>query len=64
MTIEVHADRELCIGSENCTRYAPNSFETDLEGKITILPGSEDSEESIRTAVQSCPVGAISIVGD
>jgi ferredoxin len=64
MTIKVRADRELCIGSENCTRYAPNSFETDLEGKVTVLPSSEDSDQSIRTAVQACPVGAISIVGD
>jgi ferredoxin len=64
MTIEVRVDRELCIGSENCTRYAPHSFETDLEGKATVIPGSEDSEQSIRIAVQSCPVGAISIVGE
>jgi ferredoxin len=64
MSIHVHTDRERCIGSENCARYAPHSFETDMEGKVKYRPGSEDSEESIRTAVESCPVRALSIEGD
>jgi ferredoxin len=61
MTLEVTTDRDLCIGSENCVRYAPHTFETDAEGKVTVRKGSTDTDAAIRTAVQGCPVGALSI---
>ena len=62
MRIEI--DRDVCIGTENCNRYAPGTFEVDDEGKVTQIGTDVDSEEAIRIAVDSCPTGALSIVED
>jgi ferredoxin len=60
MRIEI--DRDVCIGTENCNRYAPGTFEVDDEGKVVQIGTDSDSEDAIRTAVESCPTGALSIV--
>ena len=60
MRIEI--DRDVCIGTENCNRYAPGTFEVDDEGKVVQIGTDVDSEDAIRTAVESCPTGALSIV--
>jgi ferredoxin len=57
----VRIDRQRCIGAENCLRYAPNTFETDAEGKSVLRPGPHDPDETVRIAVSSCPVGALSL---
>ena len=59
--LEVRIDRERCIGAENCLRYAPKTFETDAEGKSTLRPGPHDPDATVRIAVSSCPVGALSL---
>ena len=60
MRIEI--DRDVCIGTENCNRYAPGTFEVDDEGKVVQIGTDADSEDAVRTAVESCPTGALSIV--
>jgi ferredoxin len=60
MRIEI--DRDVCIGTENCNRYAPGTFEVDDEGKVVQIGTDVDSEDAVRTAVESCPTGALSIV--
>ncbi len=60
-TPDVRIDRELCIGSENCLRYAPATFETDGEGKATLKPEPRDPDDVIAVAVSACPVGALSL---
>jgi ferredoxin len=60
MRIEI--DRDVCIGTENCNRYAPGTFEVDDEGKVVQIGTDVDSNDAIRTAVESCPTGALSIV--
>jgi len=60
MRIEI--DRDVCIGTENCNRYAPGTFEVDDEGKVVQIGSDVDSDDAIRTAVESCPTGALSIV--
>jgi ferredoxin len=60
MRIEI--DRDVCIGTENCNRYAPGTFEVDDEGKVVQIGRDADSDDAIRTAVESCPTGALSIV--
>jgi ferredoxin len=61
MMLNVKTDRDTCIGSENCTRYAPHSFETDEEGKVVYIPNSDDSVERVVAAVRGCPVGALTL---
>ena len=48
---EIRVDRNLCMGSAQCCWYAPNTFDQD-----------DDPAQAIRTAVASCPTGALSIV--
>ena len=60
MRIEI--DRDVCIGTENCNRYAPGTFEVDDEGKVVQIGNDVDSDDAIRTAVESCPTGALSVV--
>jgi ferredoxin len=60
MRIEI--DRDVCIGTENCNRYAPGTFEVDDEGKVVQIGTDVDSDDAVRTAVESCPTGALSIV--
>ena len=62
--MRVAIDRDVCIGTENCNRYAPGTFEVDDEGRAVQIGDGVDSEEAIRTAVESCPTGALSIVDD
>jgi ferredoxin len=60
MRIEI--DRAVCIGTENCSRYAPGTFDVDDEGKVVQIGTDVDDEDAVRTAVESCPTGALSIV--
>jgi ferredoxin len=62
--LRVRIDRELCIGAENCMRYAPNTFETDAQGKSVLRAGPHDPDDTVRMAVTSCPVGALSVEED
>jgi len=58
----VAVDRDLCIGCGACTAMAPSTFGLDGEGKSTILSTADaDSKESIESAKNGCPVGAISV---
>lgn len=57
----VTVDRDRCIGSENCTIYAPTTFRTDDEGIAEVLSSSTDDKEAVSRAVHACPVQALSL---
>ena len=59
---EIRVDRTLCMGSGQCCWYAPNTFDQDDETIAIVTDPEGDPEEAIRTAVDSCPTQAISIV--
>ncbi|MCE2392811.1 MAG: ferredoxin [Proteobacteria bacterium] len=58
---KIQIDQDACIGAENCLRYAPATFETDERGKARTRDGDWDPVESIRIAVESCPMGALAL---
>jgi ferredoxin len=58
---EIRVDRTLCMGSGQCCWYAPNTFGQDDETIAIVTDPEGDPDEAIRTAVESCPTGAISI---
>jgi ferredoxin len=64
MPDEIVVDRELCMGSGMCIVYAPNTFAHDDETKAVVVDPAGDPIESIRNAVQACPMSAIRLVGD
>jgi ferredoxin len=57
-------DRDRCIGSGNCSFYAPNTFDLDDEMKSVVIDPTGDDAGDVRAAVEGCPVNAISIQDD
>jgi ferredoxin len=55
----IEVDRELCIGSGVCIAYAGGTFDHDLEGKAIVRSPSSDALDTIRSAVEGCPMGAL-----
>jgi ferredoxin len=54
-------DRERCIGSGNCSFYAPNTFDLDDDLKSVVIDPAGDDPADVRAAAEGCPVNAISI---
>ena len=52
-------DRDLCIGSGECVRLAPKTFQLDSESKSTVIAQGADSDEVLMEAAKTCPVAAI-----
>jgi ferredoxin len=56
-------DQEKCIGCNTCPLIDPDTFEMDTtiyKAKVKAQP--QEISEKTKTAVSSCPVGAISII--
>jgi ferredoxin len=52
-------DKEVCIGCGTCTVLAPKSFKLDPSGKAEPINPPADDPETIKEAIDSCPVQAI-----
>jgi ferredoxin len=63
-TPRISIDRELCMGSGVCVVYAASTFTQDAESKAVLVDHVSDSIDQIRTAVEACPTGALSIEND
>ena len=59
---EIRVDRSLCMGSAQCSWYAPNTFDQDDETIAIVIDQEGDPAEAIQTAIDSCPTRALSIV--
>ena len=64
MTLEIRIDREKCMGSGNCSFWAPATFDLDDEGIATVIDAEGDADEKIILAAQGCPTQSISIWRD
>jgi ferredoxin len=63
MTIKVTVDQNKCIGCNTCPLVDPETFEMDsatFKAKVKKQP--ESLTDAVKTAIASCPVGAISFV--
>ena len=56
---EIRVDRDLCIGSAQCSWYAPHTFDQDEDAVAVVIDQHGDPEEDIQLAVVSCPAQAI-----
>ncbi len=52
------------MGSGMCIMYAPGTFAQDEQTKAVVIDSAGDPVEAIRTAVEACPTGALSITDD
>ena len=61
MTVIVN--RDACIGCGACAAICDSVFEIDDEGISTVVDEnvSEENQEEIQDAVDSCPTGAIEV---
>ena len=64
MGLEIAIDRERCMGSGNCSFWAPSAFDLDPEGIAVVVDPEGDPEDKIVLAGQGCPTQAISITRD
>ncbi|MER7048559.1 MULTISPECIES: ferredoxin [Streptomyces] len=64
MRIEI--DRDVCIGAALCALTAPEVFTQDDDGLSELLPArpGETHEAKARQAARTCPVQAITAVGE
>ena len=58
----ISVDRERCMGSGMCLVYAPGTFEHDEQTKAIVVDPAGDTIEAIRTAVEACPTGALTLI--
>lgn len=61
MAHEVIIDRALCMGSGNCSFWAPRTFDLDDEGLAVVNDPEGDAVDKLRAASDGCPTGAIRI---
>jgi ferredoxin len=61
--VRVHVDLDKCQGYGNCVGAAPDVFDLDDRGLVTLLTEepSDDRAEDVLQAEKLCPVQAISI---
>jgi ferredoxin len=64
MAVEIRIDREKCMGSGNCSFWAPATFDLDDEGIATVVDAEGDPDEKIILAAQGCPTQSISVWRD
>ena len=57
----IEVDRAICTGSGVCTVYAPGAFAHDDETNAVVIEHAGDAIESVRTAVEACPAGALTL---
>ncbi len=50
------------MGTGMCVMYAPGTFSQDDETKAVVVNVAGDPAESIRTAVEACPTGALTLI--
>lgn len=63
--MEIKVDFDLCQGHAVCMGEAPEVFEVDDKGFLTILQDRPPDElrAKVEQAVKYCPTGAISLEG-
>lgn len=64
MALRIEIDREQCMGSGNCSFWAPGTFDLDDEGIAIVKDPEGDPEDKIVLAGQGCPTQAIAIWRD
>lgn len=52
-------DKTKCIGCGSCVAIAPKSFKLGDDGKAEAIEPAGDPEETVKQAIEGCPVDAI-----
>ena len=60
---EITVDRDRCMGSGQCTFYAPNTFDLDDISVAIVIDAHGDSDDKIDMAINVCPTRSIARAG-
>jgi ferredoxin len=64
MTLKIEIDRDACMGSGNCSFWAPGVFDLDADGIAVVLDTEDPPEDKVVLAAQGCPTQAIRVYKD
>jgi ferredoxin len=59
---QVQIDRQACMGSGNCSYWAPGVFDLDQDGVATVVGDVDEHIDKVRSAAENCPTSAITIL--
>ena len=62
MSDALSIDRDRCMGSGQCTFYAPRTFDLDDLSIAVVIDDHGDDEGSIQMAIDVCPTRSIARV--
>jgi ferredoxin len=62
--LRIEIDAEKCMGSGNCSFWAPSTFDLGDDGIAVVTDPAGDDEDKIILAGQGCPTQAITIWRD
>lgn len=54
-------DKNKCIGCGTCVAMASQTFQMGDDGKAEVIANPGDDQATIQSAIDSCPVSAISL---
>jgi ferredoxin len=62
MALRIEINKETCIGSGQCSYWAPAVFDIDDdEGVAVVIGDPAGHEDRVRLAEDGCPTGSISV---
>jgi ferredoxin len=61
VALDIRIDRESCMGSGNCSFWAPGVFDLDDDGIAVVLDPAGAPDDKIVLAAQGCPTQAIAV---
>ena len=64
LTLDVRVDPERCMGSGNCSFWAPATFTLGDDGVAVVVDPAGDPEGKVVVAAKGCPTQAISVSVD
>ena len=64
VALSIEINREVCMGSGNCSFWAPGVFDLDDDGIAIVTDPEGEPEDKIVLAGPGCPTQAISIFRD
>jgi ferredoxin len=62
VSLDIRIDRELCMGSGNCSFWAPGVFDLGDDGIAFVVDPAAQPDDKIVLAAQGCPTQAISVL--
>ncbi len=64
MALSIEINREVCMGSGNCSFWAPGVFDLDDDGVAIVIDPEGEPEDKVILAAQGCPTQAIAVTRD